>query len=291
VTDSIVVGFDDTEHSFRAVECAIREARARKVPLRLLNVYRWIPPTSFGLPPGLAAEEAMRDASESVVAEAAERIRAEHPDLVVEAVSASGDPAGTLADASRRAAMLVVGGRGRGGFVGQLLGSVALRVLGYTECPVMVVRGDPAQDTGRIMVGVDLDDPHGSSDILEFAFSEAVLRGAHVYVIHVWADPAGFYLIRGAYLPEMFTAISANRRKALDSLIEPWTRKYPDVTVSCQAFPGSPSQRLVDSTRLVDALVIGGRVRTEGHAGMRVGALAHTVLHHAHCPVIIVPEH
>jgi nucleotide-binding universal stress UspA family protein len=291
VTESIIVGFDDTEHSFRAVDCAIREAEARGARLRLVNAYQWIPPTTFGLPPGLAAEESMHVASSAVVNDAAAAVRERRPDLTVEATSVSGDAAGALADAGRDAAMIVVGGRGRGGFVGQLLGSVALRVLGLAQCPVMVVRGDPAPGTGRIMVGVDLDDPRGSTDILGFAFAEAAARKADVYVVHIWDDPASLYLASGSYLHEVFAAIAASHRQGLESLLEPWKTKYPDIAVSSQAFPGSPNRRLVDSTRLVDVLVIGASARTEGHAGMRVGALAHTVLHHAHCPVIVVPEH
>jgi nucleotide-binding universal stress UspA family protein len=291
MTETVVVGFDDTEHSFRAVDCAIGEAEARGARLRVVHVYQWIPPATFGVPPGLAAEEAMRDASAALVDSAARKVRDGHPGLEVEAVSVSGDAATELARAGRDAAMIVVGGRGRGGFAGQLLGSVALRVLGLAERPVLVVRGEPSPRVGRIMVGVDLDDPRGGAELLEFAFTEAGRRDADVYVVHVWDDPASLYLGSGSHLHEVFAAIAANRRERLAALLEPWKQKFPEVAVSSQAFPGSVGKRLVDSTRLVDLLVIGGRARAEDRPGMRVGALAHTVLHHAHCPVIIVPEH
>ena len=74
------------------------------------------------------------------------------------------------------------------------------------------------------------------------------------------------------------------------TLLEPWSKRFPDLHVADQVFTGSPSRLLVDSTRLADLLVIGGRVRAEDRPGMSAGALAHTVLHHAHCPVAIVPE-
>ena len=38
-------------------------------------------------------------------------------------------------------------------------------------------------------------------------------------------------------------------------------------------------------------IVFSGKVRAEGRDGMRIGALAQTVLHPAHCPVVTVPEH
>jgi len=52
-----------------------------------------------------------------------------------------GDPAQILIDRSRRAAMLVVGNRGRGGFSSLLLGSVSSKCIHHSACPVLVVRG------------------------------------------------------------------------------------------------------------------------------------------------------
>jgi len=290
VSQPVIVGYDDTEHSTYAVTCAVREAVARGATLRLVHAYQWIPPGTFGLSPGLAAEASVAAASQAVLDKAADRLRAENPGLTVEAVSAGGDPAGALADQGRDASLVVVGGRGRGGFAGQLLGSVALRVLDRATCPVMVARGAESEPTGRIMIGIDVDRPGGEAGMLEFAFTEAVLRNADVYALHVWDDPSPLYIADSRFADEIIEAVRANRLKLLAAALEPWQEKYPTVHVSCQAFPGTPSRLLVDSTRLVDTLVIGGLARTGGHPGMRVGALAHTVLHYAYCPVIIVPE-
>jgi len=37
-------------------------------------------------------------------------------------------------------------------------------------------------------------------------------------------------------------------------------------------------------------IVLGAKVHGDEHDGVRLGAVAHTVLHHARCPVAIVPE-
>ncbi|MFF4685587.1 universal stress protein [Streptomyces sp. NPDC001307] len=38
-----------------------------------------------------------------------------------------------------------------------------------------------------------------------------------------------------------------------------------------------------------DLLVVGAR-RCEGHHGLQLGRVAHAVLHHAACPVAVVPQ-
>jgi nucleotide-binding universal stress UspA family protein len=51
-----------------------------------------------------------------------------------------GDPVVELLDHSEGASLLVVGSRGRGGFIGLVLGSVSRRILKRATCPVAVVR-------------------------------------------------------------------------------------------------------------------------------------------------------
>jgi nucleotide-binding universal stress UspA family protein len=287
----VVVGIDDLEHSKHALEVAAHEARIRGVPLWLVHAYQWLPTVAFGVSAGIGAEEALRRAAAELLDEAVALIRAEHPGLSMETVPVGGAAATVLNEACADAGLLVVGGRGRGGFAGQLLGSVALRVLNHAHVPVMVVRGPARVRTGRVVVGVDLDAPATGPAVLEFAVAEAELREADVTALNVWEDPTYLYHQAAApFAPDVVGTVRTVLRKELDGELGPAADRHPSVAVSPQIFLGSPARVLVDSSPLADVLVLGGRTRHEGHEGMRIGAVAHAVLHHATCPVVIVPD-
>jgi nucleotide-binding universal stress UspA family protein len=86
------------------------------------------------------AEAFARRATEKRLA----RWRDEYTDVPVVTELARGDPAQALINASRGAALVVVGSRGRGHIVATVLGSVSQTVLHHAHCPIAVVRHDCA---------------------------------------------------------------------------------------------------------------------------------------------------
>jgi nucleotide-binding universal stress UspA family protein len=285
-----VVGVDDLEHSTQAVTAAAREAQIRGVPLWLVHAYHWIPPYG-GV--GDVSGGPMRDAVQVLLDEASALVRIHHPDLAVETAPVAGAAPQCLAEVCPEPSLLVVGGRGRGGFGGLMLGSVALRLMSHARVPVMVVRGDSGTASARVLVGVDVDEPVSGPELLDFTFREASARKAGLSAVHVWEGIRYLHLTVGRGQPAIdeFDAQMTDRGKRLDEVLAPWRARYPDVAVFPQLFASSLSRVLVESSRLTDLVVLGGRIRAEAHEGMRLGALAHSVLHHAHCPVVIVPEH
>jgi hypothetical protein len=85
-----------------------------------------------------AALEAAEEVTARGVAEAAEA----HLGLQVFGATEVTSPAQALTEASRHAALLVLGSRGYGRVVGTLLGSVAFAVAARAACPVIVVKDE-----------------------------------------------------------------------------------------------------------------------------------------------------
>jgi len=173
----VVAGIDGSEHQPAVLAWAVAEARMRHRPLSLAHGFVGTVGTSFDTAPYGAVQEAIHDNAQRVRDEALDMVTAMAPDVRVTASVLDGTPAGVLVRASENAAAVVVGRRGRGGFPGLLIGSVAAKVAAHATCPVVVVRpaSGAGPHAGRVVAGVD-GSPH-SAALLEFAFDEASLRG------------------------------------------------------------------------------------------------------------------
>lgn len=140
----VVVGVDDSESADRALDIAAEIASNAGARLHIVRVgHLPASPESYAYfedsKAGTEHTHEIRDEAEQTARRAAERARAAHPDLTVEAEVLYGDAGHVLSPLSARAGLMVVGSRGRGGFAGLVLGSVSHTVIHEAECPVMVV--------------------------------------------------------------------------------------------------------------------------------------------------------
>ncbi|WP_162529782.1 universal stress protein [Nocardioides caldifontis] len=136
----VVVGVDGSQGARRALELAFEEADrtgSTLVAVHGMDVSAVHGPWDVTVAPHVAEEI---DAGRRLLAEAVAGHREQHPDVEVELLAVPVPAVRALADASSTASLVVVGTRGRGGFVGLLLGSVSATVLQHATCPVMVVR-------------------------------------------------------------------------------------------------------------------------------------------------------
>ncbi|NUP51715.1 MAG: universal stress protein [Catenulispora sp.] len=287
---TVVVGYDQTPSSERALAAAADHASRRGSVLTIVHAYQGPDGAAgTGNEPGDAAAELRRKAATELVDQAVDGVRTRHPGLTVHGTAVPGNPAKTLAAAAHGTELLAVGDRGRGGFQGMLLGSTSMRVLAEACCPVLVVRGAATTPHDRVVVAVDIDAP--CDDVLRFAFQEASQRGAHLTVLHVWDEPwiLEYDEEQGRDVADDVSAIMANRDERLEAHLLPWQKRFPEVEVFRQVATGSAATVLVEAAHRADLLVTGARRHGDGQHGMQIGPVTHTLLRHADCPVAVVP--
>ncbi|MGW1024725.1 universal stress protein [Streptomyces sp. NPDC002577] len=286
----IAVGVDGSPESLAAADWAAREAHRRSLALRLVHGWIW---QAHDMPAPRDLE-AQKQWARSMLREAEQNLRARHPGLTITSEELSGPASEALAEHAEHAEMLVLGSSGHGTIAGFVLGSVGLRVLARAKGPVVMVRAHEQStaehDGGEVVVGVqDLAEPAGP--LLDFAFAAAAARGATLRAVHAWRlRPVYGY---GESAEETSAGgregVPARKERALAQALEPWRTKYPEVGVEQTVDLAYPSGVMLDAAAQAGLLVVGRRIRRL-HLGMRLGAVAHAVLHHAAAPVAVVPH-
>lgn len=136
----VLVGIDGSRESELATAIAFDEASRRKVGLTALHAWSDVSvfDTIVSFPgPGWPALRAVED---EILAERLAGWGEHYPDVPVSRLIVRDEPAGAIVHASGSAQLVVVGGHGRGGFAGMLLGSVSAAVMVLAKVPVIVAR-------------------------------------------------------------------------------------------------------------------------------------------------------
>lgn len=285
----LVVGVDGSEGSLAAIDWAVDDAARRGLPLRLVYASLW-QRYEGALPTGSTERPAERVLAEHIVAAAAERARRRDPDVKVSTDILPEEAASALLHEGNNASALVTGVRGRGELTGLLLGSVSLAVAARAHCPVIVVRGDRTGLAGgheRILLGAG--DPGTCGEAVRFAFRQAQARAATLDAVRAWRCPA--HATADSPLLAGQPAQQHQERAALllEALLADAEAGHPEVRVRRTTVEGPAHTVLVHRSAAADLVVVGARRRT-GHFGLQLGRIGHTLLHHAACPVAVVPH-
>ncbi|MEU8104909.1 universal stress protein [Nonomuraea muscovyensis] len=285
MTGPIVVGFDGSESSLRAVAWAGQEAALRGAPLRIVHAMaRWTPDALLVPEPAgweVEAEAAAREQLEQVASQA----RTDRPGVPVTTEVVPSGAAEGLLQAAEGAQLLVVGNRGHGGFAELLLGSVSRRVAARATCPVAVVRQPLGADLGVVVVGVT--GLPGQEALLDFAFREAALRDVVLRAVHAWTHPGTVTPWVVEPVVHDVEAVGQDEALLLAQALAGWREKFPDVEVVQRVVHKQPAEALVDASEEADLVVVGASHRM-ARALPGLGGTAHAVLHHARAPVIVV---
>ncbi|WEV28983.1 universal stress protein [Streptomyces sp. 71268] len=302
MTRPITVGVDGSPESQAAVDWAAGEAVRHGVPLRVVHAWHWEP---LSTPVPNSGDEQAKWARE-LVRETERRLADRHPGLSIVAEVLDAEPVPALVRANEEARMLVLGSRGHGALLGFLLGSHAQQVLARASRPVVSVRAPedakegsadaPAQTTaareaadGEVVVGQQ-GSAEDSDAVLRFAFEAAAARGVPVRAVRAWSLPPIYAYTPGSMrLADEAGGLEPYEKEQLAEALAPWREKFPEVPVAEHVEIGSGGQVLLSQTARAQLLVVGRRVR-RSPIGSRIGSVAHAALHHARCPVAVVPH-
>ncbi|WP_457030757.1 universal stress protein [Kitasatospora sp. P5_F3] len=291
----VVVGFDGSPESVAAADWAAREARRRGKPLELVQAWPWHGAHVLG------SDDAVRWAKQRLARKEVE-LRALLSGVEVSAAHIPDTPAAVLEAAGKSASLLVLGSRGLGRFRGFLIGSVSQEVLGRASCPVVVIRagataadehlpgtdGPPSTGTPYREVTLGLDLRHRADEVIRYAFEAAALRSAPLRVVHAWGPPNGGEYLALAAIGNLAAELSAAEQQKLADTLKPWRERFPQVEVTTTTVLGSAALTLVEATPQAGLLVVGRRTRRMP-LGPHLGPVAHAAVHHAPCPVVVVP--
>jgi nucleotide-binding universal stress UspA family protein len=275
IKTQIVVGVDGSVGSTAAVRWAAAEAQLHKAELHVLTAYHRQHPGRHFTTGGQAAPAAHEGAT-AVVHAAVMQARSVAPDVEVHGVALPGYAVPVLLHAAEAATLLVVGDRGDGGLPGLPFGSVGNEVATHARGSVVVVRGRSGADTGPVVVGVD--DGPAAGTIIGHAFEEAALRGAALVAVTAQTSgspPAG----------SRASTAEAVLGSDLDSQLDPWREKYPEVPSEREVVAGRPDKVLIQRSRQARLVVVGPR--RHGFEGVLLGSVGTRLLQRADCPVLI----
>ncbi|WP_405064883.1 universal stress protein [Kribbella sp. NBC_01510] len=275
----ILVGIDATPESRLALRWAVEAAEGRGSAVRVVRAYL----DELGRWPGLGVEGYVPPPMplDRFEAELDAAVRYARERLGYDGGSgwlAQSDPANAILIEAAGAEMVVLGTRSRTRVSAAMLGSVATSVAAKAPCPVVVVRGE--RRTGPVIVGTD--GSAESDEAVRFAFDEADRTGLPLTVVHCW-HPHEQHVASIESTHELLKGWLADSLQA-------YREKYPAVRVRASVIEGRPSARLVILSESASLVVVGSRGRG-GVAGLLLGSVSQSLLHHADSPVAIVRRH
>ena len=133
---------------------------------------------------------------------------------------------------------------------------------------------------GEIVVGIDGSDH--ARRALGWAVEEAKLRGATLRLVHSWKFPAPVPLPDGGVAPADLEGVANATLDDACALVD------DGVAVQREIANDHAAMALVRCSEGADLVVLGAR-GLGGFKGLLLGSVSAQVVHHAKCPVVIVP--
>jgi nucleotide-binding universal stress UspA family protein len=267
----IVVGVDESHGARTALAWAAADAELRNLPVRVVCAHHGS---------GEAEQLAKR-----LVTDAIDHLRANHPGVVAEGAPVEGDAVHVLLEESKDARLVVVGPRRHTGLGSSVLGSISGAVAARSESPVAVMCGPAGMPEEGAAVVAGVDGTEATQDVLAFAFEHAAVHHTDLRAVL-------------CFHPDLLATMSWRAEPPPPDSVDTWLadglaglrEKYPDVRVHPEVLRENPKTGLVQASEAQYLLVVGNRGK-HAHAGNMLGSVSQRVLHHATCPVVVIPTH
>ena len=137
-------------------------------------------------------------------------------------------------------------------------------------------------ESPRIVVGID--DSQGSNAALEWAIDEADLHRAELTVVHAWSYPYGL----DSPAATVRDVMRVDAACALDRAVER-ANSRGGARVDSRLIEGNAAESILEAAEGADLIVVGSR----GRGGLRsllLGSVSSAVIHHTHCPTVVVRD-
>ncbi|MED7827188.1 universal stress protein [Streptomyces chiangmaiensis] len=286
----VTVGLDGSPESLAAARWAADEAERRGLTLRLLHAWPLLAPEPVRVP----SEIDQNYWAKRLVHNAQAELQTYHPGLTVVGDLVADDARHALLQAASESEMTVLGSRGLELLESYFMGDISMPVVAHAERPVVLVRamkdkeGRPPAPlaTGRVVVALKLHGP--CDDLLEFSFRAAAAHGVPLRAVHGRSLPLHSHA-SGGVDHDITEEIRQDAREHLNQALRPWHEKYPRVEVADSVHLESPAKAVVGAAEGAGLLVVGRR-RHHPVLGPLLGPVTQAALHHARCPVAVVPH-
>lgn len=290
---AVVVGIDGSDAALGAAGWAADFAAKSGSPLLLLHAIprlEWYFANAMVFSPDALADELATDGNAKL--DKAERaVRAAHPRLRITRVIVNDSAGKAFRDISETARIVVIGSHWRGAAGDFILGGHVIRIVNEATCPVLVWRDSGAQQTGEplpVIVGVDESD--NSLRALHAAFATADVLEAPLTVAHMWETGAavGLGYGEGPVDWNLLHLLQSTQEEKLDELVAPLRKEFPGAQINKVYTDVGPAKGLKELSKTAQLVVVGSK----GHgklAGVVLGSVSQSLIHHADCSVLVAP--
>lgn len=136
-----------------------------------------------------------------------------------------------------------------------------------------------------ILVGVDGSEH--AKRALEAAAAEAVLRGARLRLVCAWEVHPALY--DGSPQTDSIDSLRLVAEQVAREAVTLVAELQPQLACEGAALEGQPAHVLLEQAKDASLIVVGRR-GLGGFASLLLGSVSQQVVHHAPCPVLVVPH-